>query len=177
MKSIVTICLFVSTNILAGEISDRYESSVTNRYREVDASRSYEEIEANDHGISEIGIERTRCYGTCPAYSVIINQDGTFKYTGYFHVDRMGIFSGTVSKWELRNLFSFIKDVDIESMQDRYFIPVTDSPTTYTLVTINGRTKIISNYANSGPTTLWAIEELIDKLILKANWDDTEVTE
>lgn len=34
----------------------------------------------------------------------------------------------------------------------------------------NGKRKVISNHANSGPTTLWAVEQLIDGLMAKADW-------
>jgi hypothetical protein len=56
-------------------------------------------------------------------------------------------------------------------LADAYTIAVTDNPTVYTTVVMNGQRKIISNYANAGPKTLWAIEELIDHLLDKATWN------
>lgn len=47
---------------------------------------------------------------------------------------------------------------------------VTDNPTTFTMVVMNGKRKTIRNYANSGPTKLWAIEQLIDGLMSKGKW-------
>jgi hypothetical protein len=44
-------------------------------------------------------------------------------------------------------------------------------PAVYTSVTKRDRRKVIRNYANAGPTKLWAIEQLIDKLLLEAEWD------
>jgi hypothetical protein len=49
---------------------------------------------------------------------------------------------------------------------------VTDNPTVYTTVVMDGKRKVVSNYANAGPTKLWAIEQLIDKLLLEAKWDE-----
>ena len=34
-----------------------------------------------------------------------------------------------------------------------------------------GRRKTVRNYGNAGPTKLWAVEQLIDKLLLEAKWD------
>ena len=56
-------------------------------------------------------------------------------------------------------------------MRDEYETSVTDNPTVYAYIVMSGKKKIIRNYANSGPTKLWAIQELIDKLLLEAEWD------
>jgi hypothetical protein len=49
---------------------------------------------------------------------------------------------------------------------------VTDNSTVYSTVVIGGKRKVISNYANAGPTKLWAVEQLIHKLVLEATWDE-----
>src|SRR5205085_722560 len=72
-----------------------------------DKSRTHEQVDADDHGVSEIALERTRCFGTCPAYSVVIKADGTFTYTGKDFVTRKGEHAGTVSQHDLRNLSQF----------------------------------------------------------------------
>jgi hypothetical protein len=54
---------------------------------------------------------------------------------------------------------------------DSYSREITDCATTYTMVVMNGKRKTISNYANAGPTKLWAIEQLIDDLMAKAKWE------
>ena len=48
---------------------------------------------------------------------------------------------------------------------------------TYTTVVMNGKRKVIRNYANAGPTTLWAIEQLIDSLMTKVKWGETQKLE
>ena len=49
---------------------------------------------------------------------------------------------------------------------------MTDQPTCYTTVVMHGERKMVRNYANAGPTKLWAIEQIIDKLLLEAEWDE-----
>jgi len=59
-------------------------------------------------------------------------------------------------------------------LKDTYMRGITDSSTTYTMIVMNGKQKIISDYARSGPTKLWAIEELIDHLLVGAKWIDSK---
>jgi hypothetical protein len=40
--------------------------------------------------------------------------------------------------------------------------------------TIDGRQKIVFNYGNTGLWSLWAIEELIDKVVTDVIWDSEE---
>jgi uncharacterized protein DUF6438 len=87
------------------------------------------------------------------------------------HAKRQGELTGKISQWELNSLLKFIKDSNYFSMRDEYETSVTDNPTVYTYIVMSGKKKIIRNYANSGPTKLWAIQELIDKLLLEAEWD------
>ena len=122
--------------------------------------------------ISEVGIERTRCLTNCPAYTFIVQADGTFRYTGEYGVERLGEYTGTVSKGTLNQILQFIDESDFMSFDDSYTTGFLDSATTYTLVTKNGEQKVVENYANAGPATLWAIEQLIAGLLETATWDE-----
>jgi hypothetical protein len=167
----IAAVFFVST-MWGGEIASEYKAhhdKVT--LQELIGSRDIDQSRANDTGITEIGMERTGCYGKCPAYTVIIKSDGTLRYKGEQYAKLKGEHAGKTSQWELNGLFQFIRDSGYFAMQDGYFADVTDLPTVYTYVVQDGKKKIISNYAISGPTKLWAIEQIIDKLLLEAKWD------
>ncbi|MGL4610249.1 MAG: DUF6438 domain-containing protein [Trueperaceae bacterium] len=124
------------------------------------------------HGISEVGLERSRCLTDCPAYTVILNADGTFRYTGEYGVERMGEHTGTISVGELNQVFSFINESLFMGFEDTYSADFLDAPTTYIMIKKGKDLKIIENYANTGPATLWAIEQLIDGLLETATWDE-----
>jgi hypothetical protein len=126
----------------------------------------------SEHGLDEIGLERTRCLTNCPAYTVIIRADGTFRYTGEYGVERMGEHTGTVSVGQLNQVMSFIAESLFFGLEDTYSANFLDGPTTYVMVKTGNETKVIENYANSGPATLWAIEQLIDDLLETAEWDE-----
>jgi hypothetical protein len=126
------------------------------------------------HGISEIGIERTPCYGKCPTYTLIVKSDGTLRYKGVANVERLGEYTGKIDQFRFEQLAQFIKDSDYMELDDAYTHMITDNPSVYTTVLMSGKRKTIRNYANSGPTKLWAIEQLIDELMVKAQWSTAQ---
>ena len=161
--------LVCAAAVLGGEIQE-YHSKHANR----DASkprRLTKEVEGDKHGVTEIGIERTPCFGTCPAYTFIARSDGSFTYSGDSNVKRKGKFTGKVSEYQFNQLARFIRESGYMELDDEYFTMVTDHPTVYTLVVMNDKKKTVSNYANAGPAKLWAIEQLIDKMMDDAKWD------
>lgn len=131
--------------------------------------------EPQPHGISEIGLERTMCFGTCPNYTVIIQSDGKVFYNGGQFAPRKGKFTGKVSSWGFDQLARYISDSQFSKFADSYTIGVTDNPTVYTSIVTNGKRKIVSNYARSGPASLWAMETLIDNLVEQTVWDEPVV--
>ncbi len=126
-------------------------------------------------GISEIHLERTACYGTCPVYKVILRNDGSLEYEGIQHVKHTGKYRGKINLWGFNKLAQLIEKSKFMDMKDQYSIDMTDMPTTYTTVIYaDGKKKRIMNYGNAGPVELWAIEELIDKLVNEAQWESGE---
>lgn len=121
--------------------------------------------------VSEIGIERGRCLAGCPAYTFIVQADGSFRYVGEYNVERLGVHSGRVSVGRLLQVLRFAEAIDVAAMDDSYTSGFLDNPTVYTLVTQGGRQKVVADEGRSGPATLWALEELIDSLLETAVWD------
>lgn len=170
-RMMLAIVLLAGCVTRGGEVADLHRKIADADRRRFDESRSHEQVDAQDHGVTEIGLERTPCYGTCPVYTVIIKSDGTFRFKGEKYVERKGEFTGKVGRYQFIQLAQFIRDSGYTELQDTYFRAVTDNPTVYTTVVIDGKRKVVKNYANAGPTKLWAVEQLIDKLLLEAKWD------
>lgn len=170
---ILTLGILLAGTVLApgGELSDCHDEQAKGKQIDFSKSRNFEQILSRNHGITEMGIERTSCFGTCPVYTFIIRSDGTFRYKGFEYVQRKGAFTGKIPESEFHTLAQFIKDSGYFALEQDYYAPVTDNPTVYTTVVMNGKRKCICNYANAGPTRLWAIEQLIDALLTKATWD------
>jgi len=121
--------------------------------------------------ISEIGIERTNCLTNCPVYTFIVQADGRFRYNGIANVERLGEHTGTVEVGRLQQVLRYAEAIGFMSLQDTYQNSSLDNPATYTMVTLNGETKVILNYANTAPPTVWALEQLLEGLLEDASWD------
>ena len=174
----LTIRLLLGWNLSAsaGEISEYFRNTHTNleeRFKAFDAnskSRTMSQVWSTNHGVTEIGIERAGSVWGGPMYTFIARADGTFRYRGEKGVQRTGEYTGTFPVYKFHELAKFIRDSGYMGFNDEYSRTITDQATTFTTVVMDGKRKVISNYANTGPTSLWAIETLIDELMTKADW-------
>lgn len=167
----ILVLLTGSLLALAGEISDYHFKYARDKSGDSSKSRSRAEVASTNHGITEICIERSGCFGTCPIYTFIAKSNGTFRYSGDKHVERKGEFTGTVPVWQFHRLAQLIRDTGYMEFEDSYDAGGYDNSTTYTMVVMNGKHKTVRNYAEGGPTKLWAIEQLIDNLMAHAQWE------
>jgi membrane dipeptidase len=109
----------------------------------------------------EITLERTICFGTCPAYTLSIKGDGTVSYTGTQFVKTTGSHTWKIDPAAVRALAKEMQDAGYFDLQDSYTSLMTDNPTTYTSLTIGSRTKKIKDYV-AGPPRLKELEARID---------------
>jgi Domain of unknown function (DUF6438) len=112
--------------------------------------------------VTEITLERTECKGTCPVYKVSFRPDGTVTYVGQKHVPRVGTFTGRISPQTFQRLSELLASIQYSQLDDRYSSPITDHPHAITSVSWSDKRKTIDNYAEAGPTSLWAFELVLD---------------
>ena len=124
--------------------------------------------------VTEIRLERTPCYGTCPVDEVVLRPDGTATYIGKRFVKRIGRYRGTFPRDDFDRLVELLEANDFTGLNDRYSRPVTDHPSLITSVTRGGQTKRVVNYANAGPDGLRAIEKAILGLAEDIEWQEDE---
>ncbi|MCI0562668.1 MAG: DUF6438 domain-containing protein [Nitrososphaera sp.] len=116
-----------------------------------------------------ITMERTVCFGTCPAYSLAIYSNGTVMYKGIAFVAITGVQRSEISQENLEQLVQEFYEIDYFSFEDRYEEPVSDLPSTTTSITINGITKSVYRYG-SGPEGLEELENRIDQIAGTEKW-------
>jgi hypothetical protein len=167
--------LFGGWGLLAGggEIADLHRKWV--RPKEVDPAplmARFERFDKPEHGVTEIGLERTACFGTCPVYTVILKSDGTVRYTGEEYVAHKGTRTGRISDWAFNQLAEYLVESGYPEMESNYEIPVADMATAYTTAVVKEKRKIIRNYGDVGPSKLWALQQAIDGVLTEAEWDD-----
>jgi hypothetical protein len=119
--------------------------------------------------ITEITLERTACFGTCPMYKITLRRDGTATYIGRRFVDRVGTYKGNVYGFE--RLAQFVESQGFFKLNNEYTVAVTDLPSTITSAVRQGQRKTIVDYGNIAPLELWAIEQAIDGIVANTKWE------
>ena len=189
MRTLSLLWLFISTS-LAGEISQRYfaelkqDTNAPNRtlahkqgWRGITLTNASGQLEMSHgpinikHGVTEIGIERTQCYGTCPDYTFVVSANGRCRYEGGKFAKVQGRRTGQASVIICHRIAEFSRELSFFALENEYDPTVTDNPTTFTTMVMNGKRKTIRNYAEGGPTRLLALELLIDQMLADVQWD------
>src|SRR4051812_46020987 len=116
--------------------------------------------------ITEVTLERTPCFGSCPSYKVTVRRDGTILYEGKRFVPMMGTYKGQAYGFD--RLAEFILAQDYFNLKDDYSAHVTDLPSAITSVVQNGNRKTIRDYGGAGPIGLWGVEMSIDGMLRNA---------
>ena len=86
-------------------------------------------------------MERTPCYGTCPAYKLIIRPDGSATYEGRRFAPREGRYTGQVDQATMDALKREVEAVDFYALKDVYDQPVTDLPSLIMRLRTDGHDK------------------------------------
>lgn len=144
-----------------------------------------------------ISLERTSCYGTCPAYTVTFFR-GSSEGNGETYQDRfgraelratrvggaddqygrrfpdaVGEFTGWIDLWTFGRLSYLIQRSDFALLRDRYPIPpymVTDAPGSILSVVGRETAKTVVVVADLGPIEVWSIQQAIDSAAKSVNW-------
>jgi hypothetical protein len=174
MKTLTLMLALTACHLAqAGEIADHYRRETNH----VQTSYVFTgpKMPPPTNGISEIGIERAGCFGPCPVYVCIIRSNGTVRFHGGGHVDKIGEWVTTIDPYKFNRLADFIAESGYAQLQDTFPFSVTDADTVYTTFVMKGRRKVFMNYASSGPPKLWALQQLIDGLLAGAEWHRSTV--
>jgi len=110
-----------------------------------------------------ITLQRTICFGLCPAYTVTLHEDGSVVYEGREYTKISGAQSWKIDPAAVRALAKEMQDAGYFELNDEYRAMVTDHPTVYTSLTLGNRTKKIKDYV-AGPPKLKELEERIDEV-------------
>jgi Domain of unknown function (DUF6438) len=127
-----------------------------------------------------ITLERTVCFGTCPAYKITIFDDGKVVYEGKEFVKRKGKATAQISKDELAELVREFERLDYLKLDDEYGVGDkcpdgwTDYPSAITSFTANGKTKKVNHYLGCRGLPildqLRSLEDKIDQVVKTDRW-------
>ena len=119
-------------------------------------------------------LERTKCFGSCPSYTVRIQADGQVTWKGADYVKVPGQATAKVSAEQARALIEKAIANNFWDLNAVYTAPVTDNPTYYTTLHVGSREKRVSNYYRMAPDWVNKLEGEIDSLANSDRWINGE---
>ncbi len=121
-------------------------------------------------------LERTPCFGKCPAYTVIINADGSARYVGRSNAPRQGTYTGRVDSGIMQLLLERAKAISFFDLAEKYDGQVTDLPSTIIRVNADGRDKkVFGRYKT--PPAFKPFAAFADSLLLPVQWTQVAADE
>jgi hypothetical protein len=132
-------------------------------------NRNAQNSKKHDYKNAVITLERSVCYGRCPAYKLKIEGNGTVSYEGIRFVAVEGKQTGSISQEDFKKMVDQFFAIQYFDLQDKYDEDISDVPHCETSLSIDGKTKKIYNRAG-GPESLSALEEMIDKTVNVKQW-------
>jgi hypothetical protein len=121
-----------------------------------DADAGADDSDAGSDGLPQafkITFGTTECFGTCPVYTVSLDQAGAVKFNGEMHVAKTGESEKTVSAAAAAEVYETLLAADYFELNDEYRDEAdgcerirTDSPTHNWSVEHDGQTKKLSHY-------------------------------
>lgn len=166
--------------------------SVTYRPKSVSTEPTEIDLRNFDYSKFKVSLQRTACYGSCPDYRVTILGTGQVEFEPdprKFN-DEAGLHrafspgngilvplhnTDTIDRTLIDRLIANIARTGFFNLKDRYEAAITDNPTYVVSVSMNGKTKAISDYVGERagmPPTVTALEDLIDELAGTSRWID-----
>ena len=118
-------------------------------------------------------LERTGCFGSCPAYSVDVNGNGAVYYTGKGNVLINGRHQGRISQQGMDALVAEFRKANYFSLKDSYVALITDNPAYTTSIEFDGRKKSVKDYVGfkaGMPVVANILEEAFDQISGTEKW-------
>jgi hypothetical protein len=120
-----------------------------------------------------ISLERTGCFGTCPAYKVDVYGDGRVVYSGKHFVDVEGEHRYRIPVQDVAGLVESMRAKDIWSMRPSYRAMITDNPSYDLTIDVGGTVHEIHDYVGAMvgmPVAVTEFEDEVDKVARSAMW-------
>jgi hypothetical protein len=129
-----------------------------------------------DFSSLRISLQRTPCYGWCPAYNLEIAGDGTVTWFGEHYVEAKGGRSAKIPVEKVRALYDAFVKADFFWTFDDYHAPITDLPTQIISISFDGHSKSIVDYAGAHagmPKVIDELEDAVDEAAGSKAWIGT----
>ena len=131
-----------------------------------------------------IALQRTGCYGSCPAYRLELRGDGLVSYRGEAFVVAQGGYRWRVAPAVVAALVERFRQADFFRLKGAYIAGVTDLPSYITRLSLGAQQKVVVDYGggeaalddNAGlpaptmPRSVTELEDAIDAAAGSTSW-------
>jgi hypothetical protein len=121
-----------------------------------------------------VTLQRSECFGVCPAYSLSVSGEGAVSYLGARYVKVRGEASSQVSVSEVQELVNEMWDAGYLHMVEPSPCngSITDAPSVITSLTLGQQTHRVTHYHGNpcSPAALTTIEDRIDEVAGSERW-------
>jgi hypothetical protein len=117
-------------------------------------------------------LHRKQCYPDCPAYSLVVHQDGRVVWVGRAEVERYGLFESYLAPDEIDRLIASFKErlfFDLDPTYPSNARIIDELPTSVLQFSWEGRShQVLHNYF--APPEVQELEQLLDSLAARLDW-------
>lgn len=114
-------------------------------------------------------MEKSACYGPCPAYKVEIFLSGKMTFAGTANTKLKGHYCAKIGKHDLNRLIAAFNQKTYFSFNNSYLSRTKDLPTTTTGINYEGKQKMVMDY-DKAPTELKGLEKMLETLVDTTTW-------
>ncbi|MCW5900597.1 MAG: hypothetical protein KIT10_15130 [Flavobacteriales bacterium] len=116
-----------------------------------------------------ISLERTPCFGMCPAYRFNVYRSGFATYEGVVHVEQLGRHEARIPVDRIERAVARAKELGFFQFDDVYDSQVTDLPSTIIRVSASGRSKQVLGRVGA-PPGFKTLTSYLEEELLPAAW-------
>lgn len=121
---------------------------------------------------TSISLERTWCFGPCPVYKVTLRASGGVFYEGEANVARVGKYTARIDEQDYQRIAAWARRLGFSHLKPSYSSGVTCQSSAITRVVVGDELFETEDNGSSGPSELWALEEIIDGVVASATqWE------
>lgn len=123
-----------------------------------------------------VSLQRTPCFGQCPAFKIQLFTDGKVVYEGKAYCKRIGTHKATASPELIKVIQQKANEIKYLSLNEKYpkgESMITDIPTTVSYIKIGSDSKMIYNNYDA-PTELIEFERWLEQQFEGLKWEAKE---
>ena len=177
--AVVAVAAVVALGLLTLGLSELYVSGLAPSEPELEWLKSQRATEHESlpslSDADAVTLNRSQCFGSCPAYEVSIRGSGQIEFKGGAFVCRRHVTATLADLAALARLVRGLELVRFGSMPNYEDRDATDQETVTITLLRDGRAHTVRHYYGDtkAPSVLTLIEQRIDKLAGTAGWTGT----